>query len=82
MTKDPPVKKKSMSSTDRRAADAKRDVEFFAERKAKDASNLAKTEKLRAQRLAHEASGEELVYKRKINPEAKTKKKVAQTTKR
>ncbi len=44
------------TSESQREARAKRDVDFFAERKAKEASNLEKTLRLRALRLAHEAA--------------------------
>lgn len=40
----------------RRAASEKHDEQFFTDRKAKEASNLEKTMRLKAQRLAHEAT--------------------------
>jgi len=44
------------TSETQRAASAKRDADFFAERKAREAANLEKTMRLRALRLAHEAT--------------------------
>ncbi len=44
------------SADDRRAASEKHDVQFFADRRAKEASNLQQTLKLRAQPLAHAAN--------------------------
>jgi hypothetical protein len=41
---------------ERRAASDKHDAQFFQERKAKEVRNLELTMKLKAQRLAHEAT--------------------------
>ncbi len=45
-----------VTSESQREARVKRDVDFFAERKAKEAANHEKTLRLRALRLAHEAT--------------------------
>lgn len=44
------------SADERRDASEKHDAQFFTDRKAKEISNLELTLKLRAQRLAHEAT--------------------------
>ncbi len=49
-------KKTHRTSESQRSASDKRDTDFFAARKARDAENLEKTNRLRALRLAHEAS--------------------------
>lgn len=49
-------KKDFPSSEAQRKATTKRDADFFAERRARDAANLEKTLRLKAQRLAHEAT--------------------------
>jgi hypothetical protein len=49
-------KKSGTTGESQRTASAQRDAEFFAERRARDAANLEKTLKLRALRLAHEAT--------------------------
>ncbi len=49
-------KKDFPSSDAQRTATSKRDADFFAERKSRDAANLEKTMRLRALRLAHEAT--------------------------
>jgi len=52
----PRGKRETRNSKTQRDAMSKRDESFFAERKARDAANLEKTLRLRALRLAHEAS--------------------------
>ncbi len=48
---------KAFSKADNaRTSTDKRDQAFFAERKAREAANLEKTKKLKALRLAHEAT--------------------------
>jgi hypothetical protein len=44
------------NAEERRKASEKHDAQFFKDRKAKEEKNLGLTLKLRAQRLAHEAS--------------------------
>lgn len=56
MKKPAPPKKKYANADERRAAEDKRDAAIHAERKAQDVANQAKTERLRALRLAHEAA--------------------------
>lgn len=48
--------KKALSVEDQRTATAKRDEQFFQERRAREAVNLKRTLELRAQRLAHQAA--------------------------
>ena len=63
-----------MSAIERRAAETKRDEDFLAERKAHAAKNLEKTNRLRAQRLAHEATLDAPVKKPK-KPAKKAQKR-------
>jgi hypothetical protein len=56
MAEEQAPRKVSRNSEAQRSASAKRDADFFAERKAREAANLEKTLKLRALRLAHEAT--------------------------
>jgi hypothetical protein len=58
-----------VTSESQREARAKRDVDFFAERKVTEASNLEKTLRLRALRLAHEATAPKV-----LKPVRKAKK--------
>lgn len=44
------------TADERRTASDKHDAQYFLERKAKEARNLELTKKLKAQRLAHEAT--------------------------
>ena len=67
-----PRKMPSRNAEAQRTANAQRDAAFFAERKARDAANLAKTVRLRAMRLAHEA-----VLAQMAPPARKTKKAAA-----
>jgi hypothetical protein len=48
--------KPGLTPEERRTADDRRDAAFFTDRKAREAANLEKTLRLRAQRLAHEAA--------------------------
>lgn len=69
----PPRRKPTSRNSDaQRTANDKRDAAFFAERKARDAANLAKTLKLKALRLAHEAA-----TPKPVAPVRKTKKAAA-----
>jgi hypothetical protein len=73
VTKKPNEGGRSKKSADeRRDASEKHDVQFFTDRKAKEVSNLELTLKLRAQRLAHEAT---LPKQPKPAPKAKSKAK-------
>jgi hypothetical protein len=74
MTKEQPPKRKTDPAS-RRAADAQRDIDFFAEKKAQEAKNLAKTEKLRALRLAHEAANPKPAKSKPAKPAGRDKKK-------
>lgn len=47
---------KSAAAEERRNASAKHDAQFFKDRKAKEAKNLELTLKLKAERLAHQAT--------------------------
>lgn len=47
---------RSKNAEERRTASEKHDAQFFKDRKAKEAKNLELTLKLRAQRLAHQAT--------------------------
>ena len=58
------------SADERRDASEKHDAQFFTDRKAKEVSNLELTLKLRAQRLAHEAT-----LPKPAKPAAKSKSK-------
>jgi hypothetical protein len=49
-------KRETRNSQSQRDAMSKRDETFFAERKARDAANQEKTMRLKALRLAHEAT--------------------------
>ena len=60
------------SADERRDASDKHDAQFFTDRKAKEVSNLELTLKLRAQRLAHEAT---LPKQAKPAPKSKAKAK-------
>ena len=68
----PPRKVPSRNAEAQRAANAQRDATFFAERKTRDAANLAKPVRLRAMRLAHEAALAQMAP-----PARKTKKAAA-----
>lgn len=71
MTKKPNEGGRSKKSADeRRDASEKHDAQFFTDRKAKEVSNLELTLKLRAQRLAHEAT-----LPKQAKPAAKSKTK-------
>jgi hypothetical protein len=73
VTKKPNEGGRSKKSADeRRDASEKHDAQFFTDRKAKEVSNLELTLKLRAQRLAHEAT---LPKQPKLAPKAKSKAK-------
>lgn len=61
-----------VTASDQRTATEKRDAAFFAERKMRDAANLEKTLRLRALRLAHEASNP-----KPVKPVRQVKKKPA-----
>ena len=74
MTSKPPVKKKALSYVERRAAETKRDEDMLAARKAQTAKNLEKTERLRAARLAHEATIEGPIKKAKPKAVKKPKR--------
>ena len=56
MSEETRAKKAQSKADDRREADARRDILFFAERKAREATNQEKIRRLREQRLAHEAA--------------------------
>jgi hypothetical protein len=49
------VEASSRSRADKQTASSRRDEEFLAERRRREAANLKKTLELRAQRLAHQA---------------------------
>lgn len=67
----------SRSDKERNAA-SKRDNEVFAMRRAQDAANQAKTERLRALRLAHEAANPKPAPKPKGAAKAKRAKTPAE----
>jgi hypothetical protein len=78
VTKKPNEGGRSKKSADeRRDASEKHDAQFFTDRKAKEVSNLELTLKLRAQRLAHEATLPKPApkAKSKAKPNAKIKPK-------
>jgi hypothetical protein len=50
------AKRDQSKSDSRREADERRDKVYFEERKAREAANQEKTRRLKAQRLAHEAT--------------------------
>lgn len=50
------LKRATSKSDSRREADERRDKTFFAERKVLEAANQEKTQRLREQRIAHEAA--------------------------
>jgi hypothetical protein len=71
MTGDPPAKKRGLSAIERRAIETKRDEDSLAARRAHTAKNLEKTQRLQAQRLAHEATLQGPI--KKVKPKAKKK---------
>jgi len=75
MVKDDERTPSKRKSEERRAASEEHDAQFFKDRKIRDERNLELTLKLRAQRLAHEATSPKKVSAPKPVPKSSKRRK-------